>query len=56
MEANKSSRSKSNTKSKKEVVETPSLSASEEEKSFVEKMKNRATVKTYGIDNVSEYF
>jgi hypothetical protein len=27
---------------------------SEEEKSFVEKMKKRAIVKTHGIDNVSE--
>ncbi len=53
MEGKKSARSKS--KSKKDVIDTTS-SPSEEEKSFVEKLKKRATVKTHGIDNVLPIF
>ena len=53
MDAKKSARGKSNTK-KTDDKTLSSVSQSEEEKqSFVDKMKKRATVKTYGIDNVS---
>jgi hypothetical protein len=49
MEDSKRSTSKGK-KGKTEQIDTSSKDTSKE---FVEKMKKRATVKTYGIDNVS---
>lgn len=55
MDGKKSARSKSGTKQSSAKKQQEDISSvSEDEKTFVDKMKKRAIVKTYGIDNVSK--
>jgi len=48
MEASNKASAKSKKKAQEELIDTTSV-----DQDFVDKMKKRATVKTYGIDNVT---